>query len=484
MDQDEEYTDSRQELLTRFRESLSLPMSQRFFDEDDLIEIFDYAGDLNDDYLRMEALLCAARYYPDSKELQERRGIFYSQYSDEARASFVEDNPYGNSLIIYMLHLRNCPPSAQEAPEVLEKILEGDEPLNDEEVIQFVDLAASLNQYQWLKDHLQQLRDHAQFLNGVLYEVSVLADTNHDHAYSAQLMEELTEIEPFNSFYWILLARQYAEIEDGEKAITAIDYALAINPDSDQALVLKARIIYSMERPATDVITLIRKAIAMNPSLEYTKLLASVLNNEGRGEEARAILETALSEAAPSQELEIIPDLIIYAPENADALLDRYYALSEENTQLMWASWAQQLSLQGYHDLAKRIVVCFERNSGVRIPTLFTIEDSFVAQNFEDTIFALNDYIKDIGASEQDFPSVVAMHVISMIKTGAFVKAYAFCDFFMRNADIDHYKSVGNRLEYLGLIEIIQQIRRKLAVTSDPSDWEDFDPLNFWQDSL
>ena len=44
--------DRRIELCSRFRQSLSDGSSTQYFDEDDLIEIFDYAGDLNDDYLR------------------------------------------------------------------------------------------------------------------------------------------------------------------------------------------------------------------------------------------------------------------------------------------------------------------------------------------------------------------------------------------------------------------------------------------------
>ncbi len=35
----------REELYQRFRESLRRPVSERFFDEDELVEVYDYAGD-------------------------------------------------------------------------------------------------------------------------------------------------------------------------------------------------------------------------------------------------------------------------------------------------------------------------------------------------------------------------------------------------------------------------------------------------------
>lgn len=67
----------REELYQRFRESLRRPVSERFFDEDELVEVYDYAGDLNDDYVQMEVLFCGARLYPESQALSERRALLY-----------------------------------------------------------------------------------------------------------------------------------------------------------------------------------------------------------------------------------------------------------------------------------------------------------------------------------------------------------------------------------------------------------------------
>ncbi len=88
-----EETNPRDELCRRFRSDLAQPESQRFYSEDDLIDIFDYAGDIADDYLRMEALLLGSRLYPDSLELRERRAIFYLYLDQNAFKSFLDDNP-------------------------------------------------------------------------------------------------------------------------------------------------------------------------------------------------------------------------------------------------------------------------------------------------------------------------------------------------------------------------------------------------------
>ena len=58
---EDENEDRRQELCARFRKSLTKPVGERFFDEDELIDLFDFAGDMADDYLKMEVLMCGAR---------------------------------------------------------------------------------------------------------------------------------------------------------------------------------------------------------------------------------------------------------------------------------------------------------------------------------------------------------------------------------------------------------------------------------------
>lgn len=65
----DEERNPRQELYERFKASLSQPVSQRYFDEDELVDLFDYAGDLQDDYVQLETLLCGARLYPESHGL-------------------------------------------------------------------------------------------------------------------------------------------------------------------------------------------------------------------------------------------------------------------------------------------------------------------------------------------------------------------------------------------------------------------------------
>ena len=59
----------RAELMERFGNDLSKPFSERYYSEEELLEVFDTAGDMSNDYVQLEALMLGARLYPDSVAL-------------------------------------------------------------------------------------------------------------------------------------------------------------------------------------------------------------------------------------------------------------------------------------------------------------------------------------------------------------------------------------------------------------------------------
>ena len=117
------YEKERQELLDRFRKALANPdggEASQWFDEDDLLDVFDYAGDIGNDYLRAEALLWGARYFPDSQRLKERRGVFYSDVlSDSDVEAFTADNGEVTTLLTELLSLRARPLTGEQVREQL-----------------------------------------------------------------------------------------------------------------------------------------------------------------------------------------------------------------------------------------------------------------------------------------------------------------------------------------------------------------------------
>lgn len=479
MDQDDQYLQERQSLLSRFRESLKLPMSERYFDEDDLIEIFDYAGDLNDDYLRIEALMCAARYFPDSEELNVRRGIFYSQYSNDTLQKYVEDTPSNGNFIIELLKIRNSvDKSKEELISSLDTLLSSQIRLIDEEVIQILDTASSLNLYRdWLKPNYGIIREKAEYKNVFIYEAAATSDMNQDYQTSALMFEELTEIEPFNSYYWVQLAKEYNLINETDKALTAIEYALAIKPNFTEALLLKAKIKYDQNYPLKDIEETLLLTIKNNEEdIPTLKFLSSIYAEHGDLAKAGSMLRQALKYSSPSEECDIIPELMLFLPEDTASLLDRYFHLNEDNSNLMWQAWAQNLGNQGYTAQALAVIECYERNTGLKIPSIFSLENAFVAKNFKEAL----DIIKEIEAIEFEIPSVFAIHIVSLLKVGDYLKTLTLCDYFLKNYNIDKFHSLNNRLDYIGLTTLISQVINRLTNNAGPKEWEDFDPFNYW----
>ena len=72
------YEDENKALLERFATALKEGDVTADFDVEELLDIFDFAGDYGMDYLRAEALFWGAAHYPGNKELLERRAVFYS----------------------------------------------------------------------------------------------------------------------------------------------------------------------------------------------------------------------------------------------------------------------------------------------------------------------------------------------------------------------------------------------------------------------
>ena len=481
MDEDEAYSETRDELLKRFRESLTKPLSERYFDIDDLIEVFDYAGDVNDDYLRIEALMCGARYFPDSEALLERRAIFYSQYSQRAQNQFIQDNPSNGNLILDFIALKSENLTVEEAQAAVERLIDTHPAMNDEEVIQFIDLCSFLNIYPWLKQRFDYLRSKVEYVNVLLYEAAIIAEYNKDIEFCTALLEELTQEEPFNSFYWMMLSRQYASMEDWAKAVNAIDYSLAINPDAPQSLLMKAKLYYALDKPIEDIEQILLRAIEIsNGDLECVKYLASIYADDGRADKGRDLLLETISSRDNDNDIEIIPELILYRPKQIDTLLDRFYNATTDNSQIMWSSWAQQLSIQGYPDVAKSVIDCYARHTGVSLPTLFIIEDAFRTKQFKEVIEYIDQYTSSMNINIWDSPSLQSMRLISLLKSGKMDEAREFCKAFERKAGINLYHNVSNRLEFIGLHYIVWEAKRNLEQNAPADFWLDFDPLKYW----
>lgn len=226
------------EWIDKFREELRKPFRERYFPEDELVYVFDAAGDVDDDYLRNEALLLGAKLYPDSVKLLERRAVFYLDSDIGQFRAFMDDNSGVSSTLLDILKLNLLEGvSIEDAERTATELLENINFSEDEEVIQFIGAAHALGLHQWLINHFDDFKIKAAFQETVLYEYGYLASEAEELSELAvKALEELTELEPYAAEYWNLLSLSYLREGRTEDALSAVEYALAIEPMMEPAL--------------------------------------------------------------------------------------------------------------------------------------------------------------------------------------------------------------------------------------------------------
>ncbi len=320
----------RDELYRSFRRSLSRPVSERFFDEDELVELYDYAGDLNDDYVQMEVLFCGARLYPESAALAERRALLYldttvddSDRPSPATAAFLEDNPELTSPLFDITRLEVNRPS--QPVEALEFLLSQYDTFNDEEIIRFVDLAFDLDQYEWVKENLGRLRKKVKYEPVLIYEVMQEADDRTDNEFVAALAEELIEGEPFSVGYWATLFKAQARAGKEEEARQTFDYAKALGADSPDALLVLCDTIYNFAPYLYgEALELLETLSAENPDeFMYTDCRCAILVRVGASDKAIRAL-TDFVKAHPAH-VRAMRQLLLCNLQNPGQYLDPFY---------------------------------------------------------------------------------------------------------------------------------------------------------------
>ena len=153
------YEAENRELLDRFAAALRDRDTSAWFDEDELLDIFDFAGDYGMDYLRAEALFWGVRNFPDSRALMERRAVFYADVlGTEAVNSFSDDHADVDTLLARILSARANITGHDEALTFIRESIAASHNLEDEEVIQLVNFAADTGNLQWMADNTENFR--------------------------------------------------------------------------------------------------------------------------------------------------------------------------------------------------------------------------------------------------------------------------------------------------------------------------------------
>lgn len=298
-----EHNNSVERLYRQFVADMDQPLSERYYDEADLLDVFDYASDVGDDAVRTEVVLLAERLCPGSVSIAERKALLYwSMGSNEAASKVISTIP-GKHFLTRLTQLRIKKNVAQLAANDFSMLVKGVKPgtMEDEEVIQLIDAAHEAGQEQWLMDHYELLKQLAQYPETVMYDiVGAVLDSglDSDFEFVNKALDDLTMASPYDLGFWeyaadVAMSRQ----EDPERALGCVEYALAINPKSQKSLVLKSDCLLAMDPPRIDeALDAARKAYILYPDEASVSLAyAHALQRSDREGEAMEVLKRHLT---------------------------------------------------------------------------------------------------------------------------------------------------------------------------------------------
>ena len=351
------------ELLERFRRVLAGDKTvDNYFDEDDLLDIFDFAGDQGDDYLRAEALMWGARYFPDSERLKERRAVLYADIlGDQAVKAFTADNNESKTLLTRIVAARADIRDKDKAREAIDKLVKSTDTLEDEEIIQLVNYAGETSNLDYIISNLDPIKKKVQYKPALLYELAAEAIEAHMYKEAIPVLDDLVTEMPYNEEYWSLMATSQMRVGDIDGALQSVDMALAIKPDSPTAVVTKGLLLQA--RGDVEGLTALHNQFPDNAALTFTYIEAVW---------PRVSTDAELRE----QVIKLIRNVLTLDPVNQSmltalmVLTDVPYSVVEQfwkdtHDQFMqaisWIDWAQQLLLHGRFKAAENILRVYEK---------------------------------------------------------------------------------------------------------------------------
>lgn len=421
----EKQSDERLELYESFRKALKEGNEDEFFDADDLIAIVDQAVDLSDDYVQLEALMRGYRYFADNEDLAVRRGFLFYDLDIKEGAEDMARRPAGDSPLWTLLRIRAKAETLdpERARKVLEKLIARTDKFDDEAIIQLVDCASACGLYDWLKNNEKLLRKKCDYLPALLYELHIAAATRSDSNYAIALLEELTEIEPFSIDFWLALAQELISASRNDDALTAIDYAIAIDAENQSAIALKATALLQLGRFAEAEETV--KPLIDGLMTDDTPLVGLYARALIGNDSTPKAVEILTERAAQKPDDETAFDLLmrLKAPEAAQLLRLHYKAVGKPHVE-EWINRANDYYNQGeYHAAALMFRLPYDEHILPREHYAALYSALYVSGNYALCAEWLEDYLYN--NQSQLSPDICIAGLLSMARIGNFEGAMA-----------------------------------------------------------
>ncbi len=469
----------RQQLYERFKKSLSERNDSEFFDADDLVIIIDQAVDFEDEYVQIEALMRGYRFFPDNEQLANRRAfLYYNLNLDAGVHNMIEHKP-DDSPMWDLLKLRTQEGDLQnieDAQSILESLLQRPEKFDDETVIQFVDCASACGLFDWLKANEKLLRRKADYLPTLLYELFIVSDLNSDYEYSIKLLEELTEIEPFNGDFWGALAQTQCNAELLDAALSSIEYALAIDSENVGVLTLKASILIRLEQYHS-ALKIIESLIDKNRTSLLGELKARALYGLGEIEQTHSVI-SEFNALFPEDRTLVEIALYLQHP-NISQILELHYDAINTDEQKKWEEWAHSQVAVGQVLGASQILQCLRSRNELSYAGYKVLATTlYSSKSFTAAIDLLNSALEH--ENDALTPDVIIAGLVSHVHLGQKNEAKRAFEKIMTRLPLSIYNNwtMSSTLQSIGFSSFLGHFNTLLE-TPGPIDPGEVDIFHF-----
>ncbi|MCM1349308.1 MAG: hypothetical protein NC338_07845 [Firmicutes bacterium] len=209
-------------------------------DLDSLVEVYDYAYDLSDEFVCSEVMSSVLNSDADYLPMRERKAVRFLQMSEyEGAKAMAKLLPAGS--FIRRLVKAQLSWDSTNWKEEYESLFSGLKKgaIDDFGAVTLIDMAMAVDDLrhlsQLLPSILPLLKYHDEFLSDL---ANTLYDNQH-YSESVAVYQTLTDNEPFNIDNWIKIADIYINhLKMYDDGLGALDYALAIDPQNSSAQLL------------------------------------------------------------------------------------------------------------------------------------------------------------------------------------------------------------------------------------------------------
>ena len=267
------------------------------YDIDSLVDVYDYAYDLSDEYVTGEVMACVLARSPRCMAMLERKAIKLLQLSESEGAKAIAKRMPEHSFIRKLV-LAQLEWDAENWRDSYKRLFKGQKPrsINDFGAMCMIDLALGVDDPMHLVMQLQEINDFLEYPVDYMVDLSLTLYERGLFEGALAVLQELTIVEPFDIDHWLKLAEIYdKKLDNPEEAQNALDYALAIDPKSAQAKIMFGELSLRTQGDAENVLGIAESLIGYRQfKSEALYLKAGALIELERNSEAMKVLEEYL----------------------------------------------------------------------------------------------------------------------------------------------------------------------------------------------